>query len=1142
MTWLHRLIITSALLLLLARGLTALAAYFPNQILALVSQPLGEPLSAQTLALHFDGRLLHVAATELATTELVIGEFELTLDLWASLWTRQPRIRHLGLADAALNLKRRADGSLQLNGIDLPAAQSSDGLGFFLEHGSIAFHNLQLHWQDRQQSPLKVQLVQAISRHHHQHHQLALELESPSLGIETLALKADLTGTLDQPERGAGTVQLALTLNPVRYRLPLPVVTAAIAADRLQLTSWHQIEQGQLTAARTALHVDQLQLTTPSGDFALGATQAQLHWQRQSHGWAMQLAKLRSDALPTLLDGLAFQLTALKPATAQNQRYQFAVRLDHPAVTAQASAMLLLPGGAQKSRLAWTILVDYLDLATVKSWFHADPQHPEWIQWLDQALLAGTIHHGNIHFDGARLKLHLPVTNVTLDYQPATADQLGWPALTEAAGLVQLDEQTLRIELEHAKILNTQIDALVATIADVTNPQTVAISARGSGLFRDGQRMLRDTPLAENVGSLGELLAVDGTMEVELALQVPLLDQQPPLYRGRLRWLGDATVALAPWPAIPPLQSLSGQLLFTPDHVTSSELTAQLDNTAVAIDLQQRNSGTAIQLTGSASVADLANRWPHAGWAVARGRSDWRLTVDLPQAPAAALVLHLDSDLQGLGIDLPAPLGKSADARRMLTLHSQIAPDQPLTISARYDLFGARFELAPAANDEWQVNALALHTHQLPTTLPPAGSWQFNGHLTNLALDSWLEWLQQQPTGVAVSASSALRLHSSTLKLDELSLGKQAFGPTRIELHSDDQSRLVVAVDSKPMAGTLTVANKPQVPHQLDIDHLDLTPLLANRSPPAAQEPLAIDPHQHPEHWPPLMLAVQQLRWREVPLGQAQLRLQPNSNGLELTQLKLDNPLLSLQGRGRWTVDRTGYQQSQLTLTASSPNSGALLQALGYYSGLVASAGALEFDVTWPGGAAQWSLAHARGQVQFELGAGRLLDVEPGMGRMLGILNVAAIQRRLRLDFSELMADGLGFDRIHGQLDIGQGQAWIRKLALRSSTADIEIGGLTNLITETFDQSIIITPKLGAGVALASAVAGGPLIGAAVFVADKVAGDAVNRLSRYRYQVTGPWRSPQISRVALDNGWALGNFFIDDTTPASRRQPSLFQP
>jgi uncharacterized protein YhdP len=49
---------------------------------------------------------------------------------------------------------------------------------------------------------------------------------------------------------------------------------------------------------------------------------------------------------------------------------------------------------------------------------------------------------------------------------------------------------------------------------------------------------------------------------------------------------------------------------------------------------------------------------------------------------------------------------------------------------------------------------------------------------------------------------------------------------------------------------------------------------------------------------------------------------------------------------------------------------------------------------------------------------------------------------------------------------------------------------------------------------IAGAIAGGPVIGAAAFLADKLVGDKFNRLTRVQYQVTGSWDNPVYERLS----------------------------
>jgi uncharacterized protein YhdP len=256
-------------------------------------------------------------------------------------------------------------------------------------------------------------------------------------------------------------------------------------------------------------------------------------------------------------------------------------------------------------------------------------------------------------------------------------------------------------------------------------------------------------------------------------------------------------------------------------------------------------------------------------------------------------------------------------------------------------------------------------------------------------------------------------------------------------------------------------------------------------------------------------------------------------NGLQFDEIRLDGPHVDAVGSGTWLVDATDYVQTTLALTAKSDAAGELLRESGFYSALSGAPGELTLELTWPGAPGDLSLAQARGRLDIEIGTGNMLDLEPGIGRVLGILNTGALRRRLSLDFSDVFEDGFGFDSITGEITVGNGSAQIRELAILAPPADIRISGRTDLVDGVLDQRVEVTPKIGTGLAIAGTVAGGPLVGAAVFLADKVTDGGFERLGRYAYRVEGPWRDPEITRVGTSGEPAVGDLFVDSPAGAS---------
>jgi uncharacterized protein YhdP len=172
------------------------------------------------------------------------------------------------------------------------------------------------------------------------------------------------------------------------------------------------------------------------------------------------------------------------------------------------------------------------------------------------------------------------------------------------------------------------------------------------------------------------------------------------------------------------------------------------------------------------------------------------------------------------------------------------------------------------------------------------------------------------------------------------------------------------------------------------------------------------------------------------------------------------------------------------------------------------------------------------GTLRVALEDGRLRDIEPGAGRMLGLLSVGQLPRRLALDFRDVTDEGLAFNSITGDFEVKAGNAYTRNLLLRGPAVDMGIVGRTGLAAEDYDQTIVVSGNPSGPLAVAGALAGGPVIGAGVLVLSQLFKDQLQGLTRAYYHVSGPWAAPVVVRISAPPG--------DESAgkPASDRQGS----
>jgi len=152
-------------------------------------------------------------------------------------------------------------------------------------------------------------------------------------------------------------------------------------------------------------------------------------------------------------------------------------------------------------------------------------------------------------------------------------------------------------------------------------------------------------------------------------------------------------------------------------------------------------------------------------------------------------------------------------------------------------------------------------------------------------------------------------------------------------------------------------------------------------------------------------------------------------------------------------------------------------------------------------------------------GAGQFTKIDPGIGKLLGVLSLQALPRRITLDFRDVFSEGFAFDDINGDFSIDDGQMHTDDLKLVGPAAAVAIKGDLDLARETQRLTVRVQPALSSSVSAGAAVLfiANPLVGAAVgagaLLAQKLFNNPIDQMFSYDYRVTGPWVDPVVERV-----------------------------
>ncbi len=771
--------------------------------------------------------------------------------------------------------------------------------------------------------------------------------------------------------------------------------------------------------------------------------------------------------------------------------------------------------------------------AHVRPYLPAGVMDPKLVTWLDESIVSGHVTQADLVFRGiladypfrqrqGHFELLLEFEDLLLDYQK------GWPPIEAAAGYLRFLDEGMTIRVDRGRIYDSVFSDGRADLPELRGAKRMSIHGEARGPFSDARRTLAETPLAKELGHLAGVLEVTGESHLALDIDLPFEKDHHLGVVGRLTWPKPATLGIRETPFV--LSGLNGSVIFTEKSIEARSVAATLWGRAMNLSISTEGVGdadtsiTRIQARARTPVKDLAARLPSPLWNSIAGQLDWDLAVSLHNRDVNQERLPLDfrlvSPLRGVSIAMPSPLGKAVGAPGELALAGTLVPGQTLSLAGhlgqlathlRFDLAGSPARLVGGRIRLGAVEAPAPETDGL----------RLDGSLKELDVPAWLAWSEsldsagKRPDSAGNGPGgdpglAGIELDVKRLRLGELTLTDASLGAV------PGADGWQVRVRSNEVSGQVAIPRGDgDRPLRIDLDRLNLKTFLPASGTAPSQIPTRAEADPIAK-LPSLNLRVAKLQWGDAILGRLDLALRKDASGVRLPRVNLNGPgLLTMKGDGDWMRGPDGGR-SRIDLALETRDLGKMLTSLDEKSVVQARDATAKIALAWPGGLTGFALRRAEGTIDLKVGAGRFPEVEPGVGRLLGFLNLSALGRRLALDFSDLYGQGFAFERMAGRVAIGQGQAKFNDFLIEGNAGKVIVGGFTDLSTQRFEQVVTVEPKLGSSVALASAVAGGPAVGAAVYLVDRVTGNPIDRLGRYQYRVTGPWSDPEFTRGEWD--------------------------
>lgn len=738
---------------------------------------------------------------------------------------------------------------------------------------------------------------------------------------------------------------------------------------------------------------------------------------------------------------------------------------------------------------------------------------PAAVHWLDSALVGGRVENGRAvvsgdlddwPFDGhnGRFECVGHIADATLKFQP------DWPAAQHVDADVTFIGDGFQVTGKGvlADVGIRHFDAGIAHYGRAA----LTVQAEGGGDASRLLGLLRQSPLQKDYGDTLDNITASGLAAVTFGLDLPF-------YEGGTSTLG-GTVALAGarladkrWNLA--FTDMRGRARYGSGGFDADRLAVVHDGQPGRLSLRAgeyvRDARQAFEadLDATLGAKALLAHAPDLGWLAPYldGRSPWTASVAVARTTAGSTTaapsrLQLHSNLVGTRLSLPAPLQKPAGTPLLTTV------DASLPLGSGEVRVALGNVMALRARSGAQTGVRVVMGSDSVAEAPPAAGLVATGHAATLDALDWMAVARGGQGG-----GSGLTLQRVDVSADHLHLLGGDFADTRLQVDPVNGG-IAVQLQGNALAGRLVVPDADSAPisGRFARAHWRDVPQVAGD---AGEAPVGAD--VNPAKVPPLVIDVDDLHLRDAALGSATIRTRPMANGLHIDQVQVRGAKQQLAVQGDWT-GVGAMARTRLSLAIDSKDFGALLTGLGYGGQLAGGTGRMTLDANWVGSPSGFALDSLEGLLHLDARDGQLTELEPGAGRMLGLLSIAQLPKRLTLDFRDLFAKGLAFDRMHGDVRIGSGHARSDNLAIEGPSADIRIRGAADLRAQQFDQTVEVYPKAGNLLTVAGAIAGGPVGAAIGAAANAVLQKPLGRLAAKTYHVTGPWKDPKVEVISRE--------------------------
>ncbi len=731
------------------------------------------------------------------------------------------------------------------------------------------------------------------------------------------------------------------------------------------------------------------------------------------------------------------------------------IRADNADVSVEASFSLNIPNGDVSPYIDLQSNIERAKANAIYKYLPTAIMEGDFKKWMGKAFVSGNIEKGGIILHGRMDEFpyrdHQGVFEGYFSAKDVEVDyKTGWPHLRQGKLDATFTGLGIKLDVKHAELLNSYADNFQVSLDDYSKPLLKVTGQVKSNL--DDIAQYSSTTFLTDTRNFVKKSTFSGKTNLDVVMALPLSDKVEQRYPLSLKvkafLLGVNTTTFNNKIYA---KDITGEVDLTENSATATDVKANImgGKSIVNIFTQHEFGGHPIRLVmqGNVDVSKIMKNFEIPGYDKVKGRTDWQGVFTLP--------------------------------------HKQNGVVKNALFQVTTNMNGIAITLPTP------MNKLAKKSIPTYLTIENASKHNMFVHLIY---------------GEAMSYAMDIDLSDSSARLQR---GEFRFKTETAKIPKDNILLLTGSLWNFSLGDWLDVlASTSQpgkksffgIPVKVDMDILHLVKA-KNQKPGKPSDPRLL---------PTFEGKIGQLEYDTYQYGKAYFKTSNDAGGLSLDKFTITSPHVDVEGKAYWHY-RPHKKSTEVTMSVKSKNYGGLLTSLGFNSIIENGKADFSGDFNWNGGFGKFDWGTLNGVVTMNITDGIFTKVDPGAGRLLGLLSIESLPGMI---FSgDAFKSGFNFDQIVGNYDIKDGDAFTHDLSITGPAAYILVTGRTGLVARDFDDYITVIPNVSGPLPLTSGAIFGPQVGAIVYFFKKLFGSGIDESSKRIYHLTGTWKKPIMKRI-----------------------------